>query len=112
MWHDQRWATSAVPATSVTRRRPRDARALLMSRTSRRSKLDMRGEAVTASAAGAGTGATVATKGAPAAAERRSARRSGGRRKQDIWDFLLLGRDKLPRTVAIGSPCGSKRHAR
>src|SRR3954452_18222559 len=104
MWHDHRWATSAVPATSVTRRKPRDARALLMSRTSCRSKPDIRGAEVTASATGAGIGATVATNGAPAAAERRSARRSEGRPKQDILHFLLLGKDKTFGADAIQRP--------
>src|SRR3954447_13593217 len=97
MWHDQTWATSVVPATSARRRRPRDARALLMSRTSCSSKPDMRGEVVTAAATGAGAGDAIAIKGAPAAAEPTSARRSLGGRKRDIWDFPLPGGDKLPR---------------
>src|SRR3954463_16785707 len=104
MWHDQPWATSVVPPTSARRRNPRDARALLMSRTSCTSKPDIRGEEVAASARGAGTGATVPIKGALAAAERRSARRSVGRRKQDILHFLLLGWDKTFGADAIQRP--------
>src|SRR3954453_18773951 len=97
MWHDQTWATSDVPATSASRRSPRDARTLLMSRTSCSSKPDMRGEDVTAAATGAGAGDAIAIKGAPAAGEGTSARRSLGGRKGDIWAFPLPDEDKLPR---------------
>src|SRR3954469_108052 len=69
---------------------PREARALLMSRTRRWSKPEMAGPETAASATGVDVGA-VAIKGAPAAAETSSARRRTGR-KGDIWDFLLLGR--------------------
>src|SRR3954453_8283573 len=97
MWHDQTWATSDVPATSARRRSPRDARTVLMSRTSCSSKPDMRREEVTAAATGAGAGDAIAIKGAPAAAEATGARRSLGGRKGDICDFPWPDKDKLPR---------------
>src|SRR3954453_4280037 len=94
-WQDQRCATSDTPATSDSRRMPREARALLMSRTRRWSKPEMAGAAETeASATGVDVG-VVAIKGAPAAAETSSARRRTGR-KGDIWDFLCAGQNGLP----------------
>src|SRR3954449_5947237 len=94
-WHDQRCATSVVPATSESRRMPREARALLMSRTRRWSNPDTAGEETATSVTGVDAGA-VAIKGAPAAAETSSARRRrGGARKGDIWDFLLAGQNGL-----------------
>src|SRR3954452_22664072 len=96
MWHDQRWATSVVPATIASRRRPREARATLMSRTSSWSKPDtIEADDVAASATGVDAGANTIS-GALAAAEARRARRSRGGRKQDIWDVPMLGRDKVP----------------
>src|SRR3954447_19414251 len=106
MWHDQRCATSVTPATSDSRRMPREARALLMSRTRRWSKPEMAGPETAASAAGVDVGA-VAIKGAPAAAETSSARRRTGR-KGDIWDFLLLGRTGFRADASQGPPLSVK----
>src|SRR4051812_47532993 len=94
MWHDQRWATSVVPAVSASRRRPRDARARLMSPRSRASKRDSAGAVLAASASAADGEAGIASQGALSAAERRKAWRSRAGRKVDIWDFPVAGQDK------------------
>src|SRR5213078_736294 len=78
---------SVLPATRARRRNPRDARALLMSRTRCWSNVDTVGDWNVAASAESGAGA--ARRGAAMAALTRTARRVSGVTETGIWDFRV-----------------------